>query len=228
MLEGENYIYQSVRHKRDLRKSQRIASPEPRSGTGPPSFRLVRLRGALRDRIPILQAAFRAQQRPRLYVCPLSGTSNTPSRIPPMFPADALRARYLSGEFCAPFGFRTRVIGRSGMRKLTNFSFVRESVLCSKIPAFNPAHNQGGKMSSVELRIRELLLEEVDALAGQDPRTMKLDLESTFQDWGINSLAGVAFLKRINKEFNVEISAAEARKITNLKELITYLEAHVE
>ena len=83
-------------------------------------------------------------------------------------------------------------------------------------------------MTSTELRVRELLVEEIDILEGQDPETLKLDLDSTLEDWGLNSLAAIQLVKRVNSTFGTEISPTDAAEISNLRQLIQFLEAQQE
>lgn len=83
-------------------------------------------------------------------------------------------------------------------------------------------------MTSTELRVRKILVEEIDILEGQAPENLRLDLDSTLADWGLNSLAAVQLIKRVNAEFGTAISPADAGKISNLRELIQFLEAQQE
>ena len=83
-------------------------------------------------------------------------------------------------------------------------------------------------MTSTELRVRKILVEEIDILEGQAPENLRLDLDSTLADWGLNSLAAVQLIKRVNSEFGTAISPADAGEISNLRELIQFLEAQQE
>ena len=77
-------------------------------------------------------------------------------------------------------------------------------------------------MSQTERRIRELLVDQLDleGVAGEDLDSDRLE------ELGLNSLAAVAFLKVLSKEFGVDIPMSEAQKFTTVEDLVAYIEVN--
>ena len=80
-------------------------------------------------------------------------------------------------------------------------------------------------MNPTELRIRELLIQQFDELEGTSPEDLSFE-DTDLSAMGINSLAGVAFLKVVGKEFNVEIPPAKAAGFESLQDLVAYIDDH--
>ena len=53
-----------------------------------------------------------------------------------------------------------------------------------------------------------------------------LELDHSFADGGVNSMAALAFLRVVMSEFDVQIPPEELAQISNLQGLVDYLEAH--
>ena len=79
-------------------------------------------------------------------------------------------------------------------------------------------------MPSVQERLITLLDENLDV----EGRTkgQPLELDHSFADGGVNSMAAVAFLRVVMSEFSVQIPPEELAQMSNLQGLVDYLEAH--
>ena len=53
-----------------------------------------------------------------------------------------------------------------------------------------------------------------------------LELDHSFADGGVNSMAALAFLRAVMSEFDVQIPPEELAQMSNLQRLVDYLEAH--
>lgn len=79
-------------------------------------------------------------------------------------------------------------------------------------------------MASTEERVRQLVDSHLDIEGRQSGA--ELDLNAAFADVGISSMAAVAFMREVAKEFAVGMSAGECARFTNLQSLIDYLDAN--
>lgn len=84
---------------------------------------------------------------------------------------------------------------------------------------------EGKSMNKTELRIRELLVEQLDGLEGKNPEDIQID---DLEALGLNSLAAVAIMKVLSKEFNTEIPMAKAQHFRSVQDLVDYLEANAD
>ncbi|MDE2795325.1 MAG: phosphopantetheine-binding protein [Gemmatimonadota bacterium] len=73
-------------------------------------------------------------------------------------------------------------------------------------------------MTGTESRLVELMDEHLDL--GREP-----DLNRGFADSGISSLNAVAFIKVVEREFDVAIAPEDCDKIGTLGKLIAYLDS---
>ena len=73
-------------------------------------------------------------------------------------------------------------------------------------------------MPSTEDRIRTLVQAKLDL--GQE-----VNFDAKLSDAGVSSVDILAFVKVIEKEFNVTIPSEDFVKVQNLRELVTYLDA---
>ena len=73
-------------------------------------------------------------------------------------------------------------------------------------------------MPSTEDRVRTIVQENLDL--GRE-----LNFDAKFSETGVSSVDAVAFVKLINKEFNLTIPAEDFVKIQTLRDLVTYLDA---
>lgn len=82
-------------------------------------------------------------------------------------------------------------------------------------------------MTATEFRIRELLIDQFEdqfeELEGKAPEELVFE-DTDLEALGLNSLAAVAFLKVVGKEFNVEIPPTEAQHFTSLQDLVSYVD----
>lgn len=74
-------------------------------------------------------------------------------------------------------------------------------------------------MSSNESRLRTLVDENLDL--GRSP-----NFDGSFADAGVSSLNAVAFMKIVEKEFGVSISAEQWAGIGTLRRLVDHLDSH--
>ncbi len=79
-------------------------------------------------------------------------------------------------------------------------------------------------MASTEERVRQLVDSHLNIEGRQSGAA--LDLNAAFADVGISSMAAVAFMREVAKEFDVGMSAGECARFTNLQSLIDYLDAN--
>ena len=69
-------------------------------------------------------------------------------------------------------------------------------------------------------RVKELVIQEL----GVDED--KITIDSTLEDIGADSLDAVELIMALEEEYGVEISEEEARKMTNLKNIVDYIESN--
>ena len=79
-------------------------------------------------------------------------------------------------------------------------------------------------MPSVEERLSTLIDENLEVEGRAKGQTLELD--HSFADGGVNSMAAVAFLRVVMSEFNVEIPPEELAQMSNLQGLVDYLKAN--
>ena len=72
-------------------------------------------------------------------------------------------------------------------------------------------------MPSTEERIRTLVQAKLDL--------EEVNFDAKLSDAGVSSVDILAFVKVIEKEFNVTIPSEDFVKVQNLRELVTYLDA---
>lgn len=79
-------------------------------------------------------------------------------------------------------------------------------------------------MASTTERIQELVEANlnIEGRKHGDP----LDLNASFADAGISSMAALAFMRKVVNEFDVQMSAGECAQFTNLQALIDYLDSN--
>ena len=77
-------------------------------------------------------------------------------------------------------------------------------------------------MASTEERVRQLVDSHLNIEGRQSGAA--LDLNAAFADVGISSMAAVAFMREVAKEFKVQMSAGECARFTNLQGLIDFLD----
>ena len=78
-------------------------------------------------------------------------------------------------------------------------------------------------MPSTEERLRTLAEENLE-LEGR-PSGEPLNLDNSFTDAGVNSMAAVAFLRLVMQEFNVQIPPEDMAQMSNMRGLVDYIEA---
>ena len=81
-------------------------------------------------------------------------------------------------------------------------------------------------MSSIDARVKDLIREQLASNMGEAPDQVGDD--ASMDDFGINSVAQLAFLKKVNETFNVNIPVEAADTITTVRKLCDYLEANAE
>lgn len=74
-------------------------------------------------------------------------------------------------------------------------------------------------MSGTEDRLRTLITENLDI--DRDP-----DFDRSFSDIGVSSVDAIAFFKLVNQEFGLGLVANECAQFKNLRELVSYIDAH--
>ena len=79
-------------------------------------------------------------------------------------------------------------------------------------------------MASTEERVRQLVDSHLN-IEGRESGAA-LDLKAEFADSGISSMAAVAFMREVAKEFDVQMTPGECARFTNLQSLIDYLDAN--
>lgn len=79
-------------------------------------------------------------------------------------------------------------------------------------------------MASTEERVKQLVDSHLNIEGRQ--RGAALDLNAAFADVGVSSMAAVAFMREVAKEFDVGMTAGECAQFTNLRSLIDYLDAN--
>ena len=79
-------------------------------------------------------------------------------------------------------------------------------------------------MPSVEERLSTLIDENLEVEGRAKGQTLELD--HSFADGGVNSMAAVAFLRVVMADFNVQIPPETLSQMSNLQGLVDYLEAH--
>lgn len=79
-------------------------------------------------------------------------------------------------------------------------------------------------MASTAERIKQLVDSHLNIEGRQSGAD--LDLNAAFADVGISSMAAIAFMREVVKEFDVPMSAGECARFTNLQSLIDYLDAN--
>ncbi len=79
-------------------------------------------------------------------------------------------------------------------------------------------------MSSIDTRVKDLIREQLTSNMGEAPDQIADD--ASMDDFGINSVAQLAFLKKVNETFGVNIPVEAADTITTVGKLREYLEAN--
>ena len=79
-------------------------------------------------------------------------------------------------------------------------------------------------MPSVVERLTTLIDENLEV--GGRAKGQPLELNHSFADGGVNSMAAVAFLRVVMADFNVQIPPETLSQMSNLQGLVDYLEAH--
>ena len=79
-------------------------------------------------------------------------------------------------------------------------------------------------MASIDTRIRDLIKEQLTSYSGEAPEQIADD--ASMDDFGINSVAQLAFLKKVNETFGVDIPVEAADTLTTVGKLREYLEVH--
>ena len=77
-------------------------------------------------------------------------------------------------------------------------------------------------MATTEERIRQLADEH---LAIEDGQRISLDADIT--DEGISSVAGVAFVRLVGRELNVELPPEDVSEMRSLRDLINYIDGKI-
>lgn len=81
-------------------------------------------------------------------------------------------------------------------------------------------------MESIERRLLEMVLQQVNTLAEGAERVSNLDPDVDLSSFGLNSMAALAILKRINVEFGIDITPDEAQNLNTLRSLVDHIQAH--
>lgn len=79
-------------------------------------------------------------------------------------------------------------------------------------------------MASTEERLRELVDTHLNIEGRQSGDA--IDLNASFADSGISSVAAVSFMVEVAKAFDVKMNVGECARFTNLQSLIDYLDAN--
>ena len=74
-------------------------------------------------------------------------------------------------------------------------------------------------MPSTKDRIRSLVKENLEI-------DQELNFDAKFSEANVSSVDAIAFLKLINKEFNLTIPPEDFVQIQTLRELVAYLDTH--
>jgi len=85
-----------------------------------------------------------------------------------------------------------------------------------------PAHRQaGGKMASIEERVKQIIVEQLGVDEGEVTPTA-----SFVDDLGADSLDVVELVMAFEEAFGLEIPDEDAEKIATVKDAIAYIEKH--
>ena len=79
-------------------------------------------------------------------------------------------------------------------------------------------------VSSIDTRIKDLVREQLTSHTGEAPG--EIADNASMDDYGINSVAQLAFLKKVNETFGINIPVEAADTITTVGKLREYLETH--
>ena len=77
-------------------------------------------------------------------------------------------------------------------------------------------------MATTEERIRQLADEH---LATEEGQRLSLDVDIT--DEGVSSVAGVAFVRLVGRELNVELPPEDVSEMRSLRDLINYRDGKI-
>ena len=80
-------------------------------------------------------------------------------------------------------------------------------------------------MALIEKRLVGVVRAQVSALAQAPDSSASVDLDQDLTSFGINSMAGLAILKRINAEFGVSIKPSEAPSLNTLRKIVDRIES---
>lgn len=80
-------------------------------------------------------------------------------------------------------------------------------------------------MNLTEERLRRLVLSQAKALTESGEKGKVLDPDADLSSLGLNSMALLAILKRINTEFGLDITPEEAVNLNTLRKVVAFVES---
>ncbi len=79
--------------------------------------------------------------------------------------------------------------------------------------------------SIIEKRLLAIVLQQINTLAESSVTADNLDHDADLTSLGLNSMAAIAILKRINVEFGIDITPEQAQELRTLRSLVDHIQA---